>query len=330
METATTTKAQAPITSRAKKRAIFYAIIVVPFLIQFAIFYFYVNIETFILAFQKYTATIPGEPHKVTFAGIDNFRNAFDYLFAAPHYYTHALKFYFFNLLFAFTFALLFSYYLYKRLPGYKVFKYFLFFPNILSGLLFSILFKFVVGDVWMAISQEWFGVKSMGLMDASRPLGIRFGVLVFYNIIIGIGSQVLVYTGTMEGIDPSLVESAQLDGTNILQEFWLLTMPMIWTTFMTFFLTTMTGIFVNQLNLFNFYGENAPQDLTVIGYKMYIDTLVANLGEESIKYDTITGRITKLNYTGLSAVSLLITAFLTPIVLVTRKLMTKYGPSAS
>lgn len=309
--------------SRLKKRAIFYTCIVAPFMIQFAIFYFYVNIETFILAFQKYVMVAPGKPYKIVFAGVENFVAAFNWLTANPHYYLNTLQFYLWELVIGFTLALLFSYYLYKRLPGHSIFKYFLFVPHILSSLLLVILYTFVVEDAYVFACKNWFGMEGeiLGLLHQSRPKSTRFTTVLVFCIWVSFGTKVLVYTGTMESIDPSMVESANLDGVNIIQEFWFITMPMIWTTFMTFFITMLAGIFTNQMSLFTFYASSAPEDMANVGYKLYTSTLNANLAESSnAKF---------MNYPGLSAVGLIITAILTPITLGVRKIMIKFGPSA-
>lgn len=308
--------------SRLKKRALFYICIVAPFMIQFSIFYFYVNIETFILAFQKYVMVTPGKPYKIVFAGLENFSVAFDWLISNSHYYLNTLKFYFFELVIGFTLALLFSYYLYKRLPGHSMFKYFLFLPHILSSLLLVILYSFIVEDAYVAVCKNWFGIEGeiYGLLHSSQAKSVRFTTIIAFVIWLSFGTKVLVYTGTMESIDPSMVESANLDGVNIIQEFWFITMPMIWTTFMTFFITMLAGIFTNQMSLFTFYGNGAPDDIANIGYKLYTSTLNANLTESSTKY---------LSYPALSAIGLIITAVLTPVTLGVRKIMIKFGPSA-
>lgn len=311
------------LTSRAKKRAVFYAIMVIPLLVQFAIFYFYVNIETFILAFKEYVFVGPGEPYVVRFAGFKNFIAAFNWLIATPSYYLNSLKFYFWNLIIGMPLALLFSFYMYKRLPLSGTFKYFLFLPHILSGLLVVILYRFLIEDVYMAVCEQWFGMTdAVGLLNKTRPVATRFAMIIIYNIWVGFGTNVLVYVSTMEGVDTSLVESAQLDGANIMQEFLLITMPMIWTTFMTFFLTTLTGIFTTNMSLYSFYAQSCPDDMAVIGYKLYVLTLQGNLATENVA-----GR---LNYSAMSGISLIVTAVLTPITLLIRKAFLKWGPSVN
>lgn len=318
------------LSSRMKKRALFYALMVTPFLLHIAIFYWYINIETFVLAFQHYEL-VPNQPLSVKFAGLYNFKLAINWMFEDPIYIVNGLKFYAVKLVISYTLCLLFSYYLYKKLPWAPIFKYFLFVPHILSSLLLVILFQYVVNDYFIAVQIQWFGVEkemAKGLLDeTARSAGARFAVIIFYGIWHGFGTSVLVYSGTMESIDVSMVESAQLDGVNVIQEFILITMPMIWSTFVTFLITSLSGLFMDQFNLFTFYASSAPNDMQVIGYKMYTSTLNAELYTKP-KIGNI--RDKDLCYPGLSAAGLLITLFMTPIVLFIRKVLIKWGPSAN
>ena len=309
-----------------KKRAIFYACMVTPLLIHIAIFYWYINIETFVLAFQKYTY-IPNKPLTVTFAGLHNFKLALEWMFEKPVYILNGVKFFAVKLVISFTLCLLFSYYLYKKLPWASMFKYFLFVPHILSSLLLVILFQFIVGDFYKAIQIQWLKrdpATVTGLLADTRPVGTRFAVVIFYGIWHGFGTSVLVYSSTMESIDYSMVESAQLDGVNVVQEFILITMPMIWSTFVTFLITSIGGLFTDQFNLYTFYSNSAPSDMQVIGYKMYTSTLNASL------YEKTSSTRNDLCYPGLSAAGLMITLVMTPIVLFIRKVLVKLGPSTN
>lgn len=317
------------LSSRMKKRALFYVCMVTPLLLHIAIFYWYINVETFVLAFQYYEMPTPGQPLKATFAGLHNFKLAFNWMFTDPTYVLNAVKFFAIKLIISYTLCLLFSYYIYKKLPMASIFKYFLFVPHILSSLLLVVLFQFVVGDFYKAMQVQWFGVEkemATGLLDASRSASSRFAVVIFYGIWHGFGTSVLIYASTMESIDYSMVESAQLDGVNVVQEFMLITMPMIWSTFVTFLITSISGVFMDHFHLFTFYANSAPNDMQVIGYKMYTSTLNAYLYEKPADINVRN----ELSYPGLSAAGLMITLFMTPIVLFIRKVLIKWGPSVN
>lgn len=66
-------------------------------------------------------------------------------------------------------------------------------------------------------------------------------------------------------------------------------------------------------MNLFAFYGADADYKLYTFGYWLYVSVQRGSLAD----------------YPYLSAVGLILTAILAPIVLITRKLLLKFGPSA-
>ena len=138
------------------------------------------------------------------------------------------------------------------------------------------------------------------------------------YNDVFADIVNVLLFHGSMEGINPSVVESAQLDGVNLAQEFWYITLPLIFPTFVTFLVLGLAGIFTNQMNLYSLFGAYA-EELSTFGYFIYLN---------SSKSDVIVTNIGYLSYSELSALGLLLTLVVFPITFGTRKLLEKYGPS--
>ena len=115
-----------------------------------------------------------------------------------------------------------------------------------------------------------------------------------------------------MSGISESIIESAQLDGVTPFKELVLIVLPSIWSTFVTFMVSAVVGIFTNQMSLFTFYGTNADVSLYTFGYYLYRG---AKIGTSS-------------DYPYLSAMGLLLTAVALPITLFTRWSLKKFGPS--
>ena len=154
-----------------------------------------------------------------------------------------------------------------------------------------------------------------MGLMTDPDT---NFVVLIIFNLWIGFGVNVLLFQGSMEGINPSVVESAQLDGVNLLQEFIYITIPMIFPTFVTFLVLGLAGIFTNQMNLFSLYGTSADAHLQTFGYFLYLQALKSDIIASYGFY----------SYSELAALGLVLTLIVFPITFGTRKLLEKFGPS--
>jgi len=296
---------------RMFSRQLFYLAIILLPVIQFAIFYIYVNFNSFVMAFQKYEANIDTLGYTVKFAGTENFKKAFEILEKNAFMIKNSLIMYAFNLCFGTTLAIIFSYYIYKKYILSGLFRVMLFLPQIVSGLIFVILFKYIVTNVYSYIGLQLTGEKVVGLLD---NLDTRFGTVVFFNLWVSFGVSVLMYSNSMSTIDPSIVESAQLDGANTIQEFIWITLPSIYPTLVSFFIIGITGIFTNQNGLFDMFGSNANTAAT-LGYYLFMVV-------ESADVDTIP------SFSQISALSLILTFVMVPTTLLIRSLLNRVGPS--
>ncbi len=294
--------------TRKQKKLLFYISAIAYSIIQISIFYLYTHLNSIILAFKKYG--IEGGKLVTSFAGFENFAEAFKILKENLYMVKNSLILYAFNLGVGFTLALVFSFYIYKKYKGAKIFQVILFMPNLISGLVFALIFRYLVTDVYRVV----FSVK-LGLLDNEST---KFATVLFYNIWVSFGVNVMMFSGSMSGIDDSLVEAAQLDGVSIVQEFFHLTIPMIFSTFKSFIIIGMVGIFTHQMSLFSLFGNNG-YDVGTLGYYLYV---------EASQSGTTVNNPSTPTYSVLSALGVILTFVLVPIVIGTKKLLEKYGPS--
>ncbi len=303
------------LTSRQKKRLLFYSCFICIPLLQFLVFYIYVNFNSIALAFQSYEAKTGMTGYTVTFAGFENFKTAFTILGENIFMIKNSAIMFVCSTLVGLSLALLLSFYLYKRFPAAGFFKVILFMPQILSHVVFALIFAKIGDELIPDIFEKLSGEQIMGVM--TNP-DTNFGVLIIFNLWIGFGVNVLLFQGAMEGINPSVVESAQLDGVNLMQEFFHITIPLIFPTFVTFLVLGLAGIFTNQMNLFSLYGTSADAHLQTFGYFMYMQSLKSDIVASYGFY----------SYSELSALGLVLTLIVFPITFGTRKLLEKFGPS--
>lgn len=310
----TTEKGKIRFNSREKKRLAFYACFIALPLLQFCLFYIYTNFNSILLAFQTYIPNANATGYRIEFAGFTNFVKAFQTIVENFFMIKNSFIMFLCSTLLGMTLALLMSFYLYKRFVAAGFFKVILFMPQIVSHVVFAMLFRYIVNDVYPWIVLQTTGENIWGLLVNPET---RFPLTVFFNLWVGFGVNVLLFHGAMEGINPSVVESAQLDGVNLAQEFWFITIPLIFPTFVTFLVLGLAGIFTNQMNLYSLYGAYA-EELSTFGYFIYLN---------SSKSDVVAS-VGYLSYSELSAVGLLLTLVVFPITFFTRKLLEKYGPS--
>lgn len=295
--------------SKGKKRdLLFYFLMMVFPVVQFCIFYIGVNGNSILMAFQDIdiaTGTITW-----TF---DNIKNAVVMMTTDPTL-LNAMKMsiisYLLLLFIGTPLGLLFSYYIYKKHFGSNAFKVFLFLPSIISAIVMVTIYMFFVDRAIPAASNTWFHKAIEGLLENKAS---RYATIIFYNIWVGFGTSTLMYSNAMAGIAPEIIESAHVDGATGLKEFWHIVFPMIFPTFTTFIITGVAGLFTNQINLYSFYGGEAPNEVITYGYWLYMKTQ---------------GAASDAEYPLLSAIGIILTIVTVAITLLVRWLLEKFGPS--
>ncbi|MBO5713841.1 MAG: sugar ABC transporter permease [Clostridia bacterium] len=309
--------------NRKQKRLIFYVLMMLVPCVQFAIFYFYVNINTFRLAFLNFDLVEGGSGYETVFVGFTNFTKAWAFFTENTAFLKNSLLLYLCNLVIVMGLALFFSYYIAKKYMLAGFFRAILYLPHIIASVVLVVLYRYIITDVYMKLVEIFTGTSEgvYGLLDPSQPVSTRLTVLIVYSLFIGFGSNVLIFTGTMSGIDNSIIESAQLDGVNVLGEFIHIYIPLIFPTFTTFVVTGMCGILTADLHLYTFFGMGGTPGIDTFGYYMYRNTVNGSLYQKSAK---------GLSYTELSALGLIMTCIVVPITLTTRKLLETYGPSTN
>ena len=266
------------------------------------------------MAFQKYSEGTTSQ-YQIDFVFLDNFKRIVQ-LFSQQKYQDmiwNSLLLYVLRMAVGMSLALIFSYYIYKKFMLTQLFRVMLFLPTIISSVVLTLLYEYVVEDVYVALSGVQYGLMTTNKME----------VVIFYNLWTGFGMNILMYSGAMSGINESISESAQLDGVNVVSEFIYITLPMIFPTIITFLVMGISAIFTDQMGLFTFFKDASP--FQTIGYFIYVQSLNSNL----IPPKTIAEKeMIYLSYSEISALGLMITALILPLSLTVRHLLEKYGPS--
>ena len=143
-----------------KRRAGFSLLMLAIPIAHFLVFYLYINLSSFALAFKKYEI-ISGVGMVTKFAKLDNFKNALGQLFSANGWLMikNSLIFEAINLFFVTPLTLIFSFYIYKKCFMSKFFKVMLFMPYILSEIIVATLYRCMTNNVIPEIMSNWFHV---------------------------------------------------------------------------------------------------------------------------------------------------------------------------
>lgn len=279
-----------------RKSVVFYTLLMVIPIMQFLLFYVYVNINSFLLAFRDYIT-----PEEYVFTFIGNFKYWFTQTeFPLFRYVGVSVLAYAVQLVVAIPLGLLFSYYIFKKFPFSNVFRVMLFLPTILSAFAVIKMYQYFVE----ALGVNWFTT-----LDATP----RFVGVIIGNILVSFGTTVLIYTNKMASVGPEVFEAAQIDGASGFVEFKNIAFPIIFSSFSVFFIQGVSIIFTNHLNNFVLFGFESTSTET-IGSFMFKRLEKSNSDEFLLPT--------------LSALGLMISAITIPVTFLVRYLFNKYGPS--
>ncbi len=282
---------------------IFYAGLMAWPVIFFIVFYVCINVNSILLAFKDYDV-LSG---KATFIGFDNFKRAFiNFVSNADLIYAmrNSVIKYAIGLLIGLTLNLLFAYYIYKGIYFSNVFKIILFLPHIISCMSLVVIFTYFVDKLLPILAPSLTGL----LADPNK----QFPTLIFFGFWVGFGSSMLIYLGAFNNISVDVLEAGKLDGVTPLKEFWTICLPLIYPTLSTFITTGFVGLFTDQMNLVEFFGNRADTRIQTLGYYLFSRTLQASTAD----------------YPYLSAMGLIMTAVCAPLTFLIRWLLRKLGPS--
>ena len=207
--------------------------------------------------------------------------------------------------------GLLFSYYISKKQFASGFFRVFLFLPSIICSVIMVLIYGNFVDVALPEIVRVLTGKTVGGLMSTKST---RFFAVMFYNLLVGFGVNVLMYSNARSAISEEVVEAAHLDGATGLKEFWFITLPSIYPTLVTFLITALAGMFLNQYNLYSFFGSGEHFGLQTYGLYFYVQTLAADGS--------------RAEYSQISAIGLWLTFIALPLTYGVKFLLEKLGPS--
>lgn len=229
------------------KKYIFIISIIGIQLINFGIFYIYVNANSLVMAFQW------RNPDGDLYWSLHAFQLMFSQFSSAESEIGIALKntlIYFCANLVLLPISFTTSYFMYKKILGHQVFRILFFLPSILSAVIWSLLYQNIIG-VKGPIAQLYQVLH--GLPEPPSFLGdsqYALGAVIAYTIWLGIASNFIIFSGTLTRIPESVIEAGKLDGVSWFRELWQIILPLILPTMGTMFLLQLSGIFTSSGNI--------------------------------------------------------------------------------
>lgn len=287
---------------------IFYCLMMVWPVLQFSVFYIATKVNSILYSFQSYdllTGTVTWTTSHLS--------TAFKMMTTSAEFRSMmnvTLQSFVLTVGIGTPLGILFSYYISKKMGGSKLFRVVLFLPSIISAIVMVSMYQFFVEQALPELVFKMSGKRVKGLLENPNT---RFAAIMFYNIWVSFGVNVLMYSNSMSAIPADVTEAAKIDGVSAVKEFFYVSLPMVYPTIVTFLITSVATMFTNQYNMYSFYGGSSPSGTANYGYYFFNVTQAA---ESRAEYSTI------------SAMGLYLTAIALPLTLGARYLLNKFGPS--
>ena len=259
---------------RFDKKVLFYAGLLALPMLQFGIFYIYVNFNSFVLAVKEYDVL----KFEYNYVGLKNFRDVFERIFTSEKgafaiRFKNSLFNYGMTLIVGTGGAILFSYYIYKKQFMSGAFKIILFLPHIIPGVALISIFKYFIDAGGVMLINDVFHLEHLKITTILNNDKYNYPVILSFSLFMGFGTQVLMYLGAMNKINPSITEAAELDGITFFRELWCITLPNVFSTIATFLVVGLTAFFTSDMGVYTFFATNASGHIQTIGY--YLNRMI-------------------------------------------------------
>lgn len=215
--------------------------------VNFIIFYIVVNFNSIIMAFKEFTG-YDEFYNEIYEWSVGNFERFFKEVKLPNSTIAVALKntirYFLTNILVTIPASYFVSYLLFKKVKGYKAFRFIFFLPSVISAAVYVTVFKnfiTVFGPLDAILSI--FGYKLPPLLSSPET---ATSTIIAYTIWTGLGINMILYEGAMRRVPKELLESCMIDGGSWYHELFNIITPLVWPTLSTTIILAITGLFVS------------------------------------------------------------------------------------
>lgn len=259
--------------------------------INFLIFYVYVNFDAFFMAFQR---PVTGQGFGATVWSMENFKTIFRLLSFSEdgilwQAFLNTVLFFLAGMLVGLPLSILMSYFIYKKIKGYKLFRFVTYLPNIITSSALVILFKNAVGP---GGPIDAIITKAGG--EYIDPLTVNetaIWMIIFYSVSFGFGTNLIVLNGAMSGINKEMLEAAEIDGCNWFKELIYIIIPLVWPTISTIVVLATAG-FLGATGPILAFTKGTNGTMTLAFYIYQLVSGVGNGGQQDLYLASAVGVI--------------------------------------
>lgn len=217
------------------------ALVIIP-LLNFAIFWVYVNFKTIVLTFQRYDVSTGN----YEFIGLQRYVSVFkQYVLgeipANQNVYLNSLRAIVINLIIL-PIAFIAAYSFYKKIRFEKFFRVLFMFPSIISLVVLTMVYRYMFSNEFgpIAMLAEMItGTRTSWLSEDSDKL---WSLVYIFAVWSGLGTNVIMISGAMMRIPGDITEACLIDGVSFWREAVQFVLPLIMPTIGIYFISILTS----------------------------------------------------------------------------------------
>lgn len=228
--------------NRTTRKYIFIAELIIIPVINFIIFWVYVNFDTILLTFKRFD--VPTASY--VWRWFDGYISVFKSMILGGdpgefNAFVNSFRAILINvIILPVTFVI--SYSFYKKIRFRKFFQVVFFLPNIISLVVLCMMVRHMFssdfGPIALVIEKitghptDWLGYNSDKM----------WGIITVFCIWAGLGGNTVILCGAMQRIPEDIIEAARLDGIGFLREAWSIVLPLVMPTVGVFMIGVVTS----------------------------------------------------------------------------------------
>ena len=291
--------------SKLERKDFLFAYLVILFpVLQFLIFWVYVNFSSIMFAFQDMSGSFTLSNFEMVKQGFIT-KDMFGINLGASLLRSFILWIIGEGILFPIT--LVTTYVLTRKILGHYIFRICYIIPSLMGAIIWTLLIKQMVSNTGpITVVIKALGVKlpfvaeKFGLLSADQT---GFITIVLVRSVMGIVGNNAVLTGAYTRVPNELFESAELDGAGFFTEMLRIAIPCIWSTICTLLTFALCSVFTCDYNVYLFT-DGTGGSMSTIGFQLFNLTMKLSTG-------------TSNNYGYPAALGVTLTVITLPIVLI-------------
>jgi len=293
-----------------RKFPFIYLFIAFPVL-QFLVFWVYVNFSSIVLAFQDGNGNFTWDCFEMVFRAL---KEPQDYNLSLSLWETMKRSLFLWGLDFfiLFPIGVTTTYVLYRRVWGHYIFRICYIIPSLMGAVMWTQLLCYmmqsggVITELVKALNIVPGESFTNGLMSNSKT---AFPAIVSIKVVMSLVGNNAVLTGAFSRVPDEIYESAELDGAGFWRTFISIAVPCVWSTIATLMTFSLCSFLTADYNVFLFTGGAGVNDTSTVGFLLYSLTLDISKGGDPF-------------YGYPAALGVFLTCLTLPIVLIGRKII--------